>query len=387
LLQSPSFKFSRKASSSYSLKLEPPNKQKFKTKRKPLSTPASPSRAREPQCTCMTAEQYARLRAQDPRYRGEDERSWGCDDEGVVSGSSTLPRAQTRATDTDGRTDKVTAATSSTSLYDNVGATQTGSTQGDVCDKNMLAIGNQSSTGGVPTGVVTRLSVPGTKGTQREGSQTRQMRDRGVQQQSQETSTMTSNTATGPKTVTASVGTQNNVGSQVVQTETQSQTQTTESTKTEGTQAGGTLQMNTKTSSTSTRPPLRDNAHHVLTNTKSVDYSEIDMVREVDLRNAHHHNLLNNNITNRRNKSKSTEDMNRENSMSLDSNTLKRMLKPMPSAESPVTSPEMGRRRYNYYNNHHHRHPNNNGRHSEPESGHPHPRSAMAQNSRFSGSR
>ncbi|KAJ8926321.1 hypothetical protein NQ314_021337 [Rhamnusium bicolor] len=48
---SPSFKFSRKASSSYSLKLEPPNKQKFKTKRKPLSTPASPSRAREPQCT------------------------------------------------------------------------------------------------------------------------------------------------------------------------------------------------------------------------------------------------------------------------------------------------------------------------------------------------
>ncbi|XP_063922445.1 protein still life, isoform SIF type 1 isoform X3 [Zophobas morio] len=349
LLQSPSFKFSRKASSSYSLKLEPPNKQKFKTKRKPLSTPASPSRAREPQCTCMTAEQYARLRAQDPRYRG----------------SSTLPRAQTRATDTDGRTDKVTAATSSTSLYDNVGATQTGSTQGDVCDKTMLAIG--------------------TKGTQREGSQTRQMRDRGVQQQSQETSTMTSNTATGPKTVTASVGTQNNVGSQVVQTETQSQTQTTESTKTEGTQAGGTLQMNTKTSSTSTRPPLRENAHHVLTNTKSVDYSDMDM-REMDMRNAHHHNLLNNNISSRRNKSKSTEDMNRENSMSLDSNTLKRMLKPMPSAESPVTSPEMGRRRYNYYNNHHHRHPNNNGRHSEPESGHPHPRSAMAQNSRFSGS-
>lgn len=30
--------------------------------------------------------------------------------------------------------------------------------------------------------------------------------------------------------------------------------------------------------------------------------------------------------------------------------SLKRMLKPMPSTESPVTSPEMGRRRYNYYN-------------------------------------
>ncbi|KAG8233882.1 hypothetical protein J437_LFUL013227 [Ladona fulva] len=90
-LNSPSFKFSRKASSSYSLKLDPPGKQKGTaatgqtatgtkaTRRKPVSTPASPSRAaaaaaaaaahREPQCTCMTPEQYARLRAQDPRYR------------------------------------------------------------------------------------------------------------------------------------------------------------------------------------------------------------------------------------------------------------------------------------------------------------------------------
>lgn len=45
----------------------------------------------------------------------------------LVVGSSTLPRAQTRALDTEGKSDKVTAATSSTSLYDNVGATQTGS--------------------------------------------------------------------------------------------------------------------------------------------------------------------------------------------------------------------------------------------------------------------
>lgn len=37
--------------------------------------------------------------------------------------------------------------------------------------------------------------------------------------------------------------------------------------------------------------------------------------------------------------------------MNVDTNTLKRMVKPMPSTESPVTSPEMGRRRYNYYNN------------------------------------
>lgn len=35
--------------------------------------------------------------------------------------------------------------------------------------------------------------------------------------------------------------------------------------------------------------------------------------------------------------------------MNVDSNTLKRMLKPMPSLESPVTSPEMSRRRYHYY--------------------------------------
>ena len=71
VLQSPPFKFSRKASSSYSLKLDnsTSGKQKVKVKRKPLSTPASPSRAREPQCTCMTPEQYARLKAQDPRYR------------------------------------------------------------------------------------------------------------------------------------------------------------------------------------------------------------------------------------------------------------------------------------------------------------------------------
>lgn len=55
----------------------------------------------------------------------------------------------------------------------------------------------------------------------------------------------------------------------------------------------------------------------------------------------HQHNIINNNT---RRKTKSTEDMN------IDTSTLKRMLKPMPSTESPVTSPEMGRRRYNYYN-------------------------------------
>ena len=66
------------------------------------------------------------------------------------------------------------------------------------------------------SGFLCKLIVSDTKGTQREGSQLRQTRDRTVQQQSQETSTMTSNTATGPKTVTASVGTQNNITSQVL---------------------------------------------------------------------------------------------------------------------------------------------------------------------------
>lgn len=127
--------------------------------------------------------------------------------------------------------------------------------------------------------------------------------------------------------------------------------------------------------------------HHVLTNTKSVDYSEIDMAREAEMRAAHHHNVLNNNLNHRRNKSKSTEDMNIQNSMNLDGSTLKRMLKPLPSMESPVTSPEVGRRRYNYYNPQPHRHTNINGRRSEPDAGLVHPRSALAQNSRFSGSR
>lgn len=35
--------------------------------------------------------------------------------------------------------------------------------------------------------------------------------------------------------------------------------------------------------------------------------------------------------------------------MNVDSNALKKMLKPMPSLESPVTSPEMSKRRYHYY--------------------------------------
>ncbi|XP_058053607.1 protein still life, isoform SIF type 1 [Anopheles bellator] len=306
---SPSFKFSRKASSSYSLKLDPPGKGKVKTKRKPLSTPASPSRAREPQCTCMTAEQYARIRAQDPRYRG----------------SSTLPRATNRATETETlRSEKIATATSSTSLYDNVGAN---TTQGNAI--------NSQDTGHRQT-------------------------------KSQETSTMTN-----VGTVTAAAVTQNHVGSQIGQDESGGGQRQEETSKSEGTQAGGTLQQperSTKTTSTGT-------------GTRTKDFGE-DMPRD---QHEMHHNMINNNNSNtaRRNKSKSTEDMN------VDTSTMKRMLKPMPSAESPVTSPEMGRRRYNYYNSatntpHTHQHTihnahmlNNNGTISRNAS----------QSSRFSGSR
>ncbi|XP_026485958.2 protein still life, isoform SIF type 1 isoform X3 [Vanessa tameamea] len=296
---SPSFKFSRKASSSYSLKLEPPgSKQKFKTKRKPVSTPASPNRSsltygREPQCTCMTQEQYARLRAQDPRYR-----------------SSTLPRTTTRAIETDagasaaGRSDKVAAATSSTSLYDNVTSSQPA---------------NQAPP--KPAARQTDTQPP-----------TRPPK-------SQETSTMTTNTSTAPKTVTASVGTHGTNTNEESQTNNGQTTQHGQDLKSEGVQAGGTL-TSSKSSGTSTRS--KDHLQHM---PKSVDYGDgNESSREQDRHREHtmhNHNVINNNTSgSRRTKSKSTEDMN------MDSSTLKRMLKPMPSTESPVTSPEMGRRRY-----------------------------------------
>ncbi|XP_037784008.1 protein still life, isoform SIF type 1-like isoform X4 [Penaeus monodon] len=71
---------------------------------------------------------------------------------------------------------------------------------------------------------------------------------------------------------------------------------------------------------------------------KSVDYSEMDTVRETD-------------TLRRRARSKSTDDVTKgdrdDDNLTLDSNTLKKMLKPMSSTESPATSPESGRRRAN----------------------------------------
>ncbi|XP_034104902.1 protein still life, isoform SIF type 1 isoform X3 [Drosophila albomicans] len=274
---SPSFKFSRKASSSYSLKLDPPGKGKVKAKRKPLSTPASPSRVRqEPQCTCMSAEQYARLRT-DPRVRG----------------SSTLPRnvGSHRITDVDGQQQgKVVSAVSSTSLYDNVasgGPSQAGDTlQRQLKGQDGAMVANAGVNTNTPGVIVTGVGS---------GSD---------------------------------MCTQNHVGSQVGQDDGGACQMDMDLSKSEGTQVGGGLHQSVGTSTKST-------------GTRSKDFNE-DMTRDAHSHDMHHqHNVINNNT---RRKTKSTEDMN------VDTSTLKRMLKPMPSTESPVTSPEMGRRRYNYYN-------------------------------------
>jgi hypothetical protein len=124
-------------------------------------------------------------------------------------------------------------------------------------------------------------------------------------------------------TVTASVQ-QNHVGLQINQDDANDkQTQRSEETsKSEGTQAGGTLQHQ----KSSVKQSISTG-----TGTRSKDYNENIM---------HEHQIT----SSKRNKSKSTEDMN------VDAGQLKKMLKPMHGNESPVTSPEMGRRRYNYYN-------------------------------------
>ncbi|EZA58285.1 Protein still life, isoform SIF type [Ooceraea biroi] len=302
---SPSFKISRKASSSYSLKLEPPNKQKNKTRRKPLSTPASPSRSREPQCTCMTAEQYARLRSQDPRYRNS-------------CGPSTLPRTTARLNDietTPGR-DKITATTSNASLYDNVNnpSATPGKTPkaGDSIKKEKQNETCQTTpkTANVGIGTVTVGSQASSYTYKIDSPEDKSTISPKKQKQSQDSST---------------------------------QQNGTEMLKSEGTQAGGTLQ---------SKSLRKEQLHH----TKSADYTELEM------QNGNLFNIVNNNHGHK-SKSKSTDDMRIENAqnggISLDSNTLKRMLKPMPSIDSPVTSPEMTRKRHNHHHSYHY-HPSNN---------------------------
>ncbi|KAL0126687.1 hypothetical protein PUN28_005216 [Cardiocondyla obscurior] len=275
--------------------LEPPNKQKIKTRRKPLSTPASPSRSREPQCTCMTPEQYARLRSQDARYRSP-------------CGPSTLPRNMGRSTEMETLPirDKITAATSSASLYDNVN--------------------NTSATPG---------KTPKIGEAKKE-----------KQNETCQTTPKTANIGIGTVTVGSQIDSPDDKGSAISPKKQKSQDSSTqqngiEMLKSEGTQAGGTLQ---------SKSLRKEQLHH----TKSADYTELEM------QNGNLFNIVNNNHSHR-SKSKSTDDMrieNAQNGLSLDSNTLKRMLKPMPSVDSPVASPETTRKRHNHHSYHYH--PSNN---------------------------
>lgn len=170
-----------------------------------------------------------------------------------ILGSSTLPRSSTTRTNESG--DKVVAATSSTSLYDNVAS-----------NSQQQQPGSSSSCG---------VGVGGAAGT---GTQTG---SESMPRPKSETGTMT-----GDDTIISA--TQNHVGAQI-QTEERATLQRQES-KSEGTQAGGTLQHATK-STTSTG-----------TGTRSKDYGD-----ECG-RDPHEMHIINNNA--RRSKSKSTEDMN-----------------------------------------------------------------------------
>nr|XP_033325968.1 protein still life, isoform SIF type 1 isoform X7 [Megalopta genalis] len=296
---SPSFKITRKASSSYSLKLEPPNKQKIKTRRKPLSTPASPSRSREPQCTCMTPEQFARLRNQEAKFRN-------------FCATSTLPRTMARSTEMDVTREKITAATSSASLYDNVN--------------------NTSATPGKTA------KVGGDSVKQKE-----------KQNETCQTTPKTANVGIETVTVGSQIDSPEEKGTLVSPKKTPKQNQDTgtqqngtEMLKSEGTQAGGTLQ---------NKSLRKEQLHH----TKSADYTDLE------IQNGNIFNIVNNNHSSKKPKSKSTDDMRIENAqnggISLDSNTLKRMLKPISSIDSPATSPEMTRKRHSH---HSYYHPSNN---------------------------
>ncbi|XP_078039922.1 guanine nucleotide exchange factor still life isoform X3 [Augochlora pura] len=296
---SPSFKITRKASSSYSLKLEPPNKQKIKTRRKPLSTPASPSRSREPQCTCMTPEQFARLRSQEAKFRN-------------FCATSTLPRTMARSTEMDVTREKITAATSSASLYDNVN--------------------NTSATPGKTA------KVGGDSAKQKE-----------KQNETCQTTPKTANVGIETVTVGSQIDSPEEKGTLVSPKKTPKQNQDTgtqqngpEMLKSEGTQAGGTLQ---------NKSLRKEQLHH----TKSADYTDLE------IQNGNIFNIVNNNHSSKKPKSKSTDDMRIENAqnggISLDSNTLKRMLKPISSIDSPATSPEMTRKRHSH---HSYYHPSNN---------------------------
>ncbi|KAG8041906.1 hypothetical protein G9C98_007210 [Cotesia typhae] len=338
---SPSTKTPRKAPSSYSLKLEPPNKQKVKTRMKPLSTPASPSRTKAPQCTCMVPEQLRISRTRDQRFSAGP------------CGPVSLPRNMVlnpRSGDvemTPGRDKIGNNATSSVSLYDNVNNT---------------------------------TDTPGK--TSKYGDTSRHIsKDKQLQNETCQTTPKTVNVATGTATVGSQIDSPDDKGTTIspkkgIKRQDSATQNGSESLKSESIQVGGTLGSKFR----------KEQLHH----TKSADYTEYEM------QNGNFFNIVNNNSNHgsRKSKSKSTDDMRIENAqnggISLDPNTLKRMLKPMSSIDSPATSPEMTRKRHPHAHTHHYYHPNNNNQryiHSEPENdnyAHPY---RSPYNNKFQGSR
>ncbi|XP_042860130.1 protein still life, isoform SIF type 1-like isoform X12 [Penaeus japonicus] len=330
---SPSFKFSRKASSSYSLKLEPVRAGggKNKGRRKPVSTPASPSRSREPQCTCMTAEQYARLRAQDPRFREEnwaDEKCIRCK---CKQGIDELTENEMSENDIKengffGHNGHVRAASDSPpEVYDNLQFERSSSTlprtqqggRGVVEGPNARTANHGAPhTTATTTTTTTQAGTCDTMASRRGGADNYgTIKVSGNREGRQPPSHHASHTSLVHKA--------SNVGSLARKDE-------------------GSAGVANDRASESATAGSRDNrslrGSRRELSSKSVDYSEMDTVRETD-------------TLRRRARSKSTDDVTKgdrdDDNLTLDSNTLKKMLKPMSSTESPATSPESGRRRAN----------------------------------------
>ncbi|KAK4294179.1 hypothetical protein Pmani_033175 [Petrolisthes manimaculis] len=390
MIRSPSFKFSRKASSSYSLKLEPVKggvgAGQRKGRKKPVSTPASPSRTREPQCTCMTAEQYARLRAQDPRYREDNEQA----DHSLTSECNSYCNELTLREKSANRNVKLaevleqgqsdvfrTARDSPPEVYDNLHFGKSAST-----------LPRTQGGRGVVEGPASRPANHGATHTTAATTNTTQaaMCDtmtsrRGADSYSTMKLAGNSRDLRQPPSHHASHASLHHKGGGGVGTLTRKEELSAATAAAAAATATSTAN-ETGGSGARDNRSLRSSRREL--SSKSVDYSEMDTVRETD-------------TLRRRARSKSTDDVTKgdrdDASLNFDSNILKRMLKPMPSGESPGTSPESW---------HHRGHGERgidpiihrslsrggstvsfiDGFNSEPESGHPHrltpSRSAMS---------
>ncbi|XP_045120362.1 LOW QUALITY PROTEIN: protein still life, isoform SIF type 1-like [Portunus trituberculatus] len=314
-LPSPSFKFSRKASSSYNLKLEPVRggvgggggggKAKG-GRRKPVSTPASPSRAREPQCTCMTAEQYARLRAQDPRYRGREAECPGaeggrcgrpCSVGGTHTGAtglydnlpghwaSTLPRTQGGRGVVEGTATRPAGHAAAATQAAAAAPTQTGA--GDT--------------------LAARRGGADTYSTMKVGRDPRQPPSHHASQASLHHKASAPLTRKEEAAAAAAAAASGVAGT--------------------GASGGGAAESGGGGGRESRGPGGRAARREL--SSKSVDYSEMDTVREGD-------------ALRRRARSRSTDDVTKgeDAELALDSSTLKKMLQPMAGGDSPTTSPE-----------------------------------------------